>query len=1431
MTDRVELLFYNKIMDRTAIKQLISRLTIHFGIAYTTNILDQIKVLGFQQATKASISLGIDDLLTVPSKGWLVQDIERQGYISEQYHRYGGLHAVERLRQSIETWYATSEWLRQEMNPNFTMTDPTNPVHMMSFSGARGSTSQVHQLVGMRGLMSDPRGQVIDLPIRNNLREGLSLTEYIISRYGARKGVVDTAVRTSDAGYLTRRLVEVVQHIVVRGRDCETARSIAVNLIEARRVSIRTISQKRLIGRVLADNVYSEMRCIATRNQDISNELASNLITTMQPIYVRSPLTCRSIFWICQLCYGWSLAYHDLVELGEAVGIIAGQSIGEPGTQSTLRTFHTGGVFTGDIAEHVRIPFSGIIRFDERLVYATRTRHGHPAWLCEDELPISIKSQNDTHRFIVPAQSLLMIRNNQYAESKQIIAEIRSKEFPLKERIKKHIYPNLDGEIYWSRIECYLSQQINSNIRIASNTGHIWVLSGSFIGSEITYPLSYEDQDRISVRYYSDTKKTKQGFQRIRRKDLKATSNHSELFQKARRGFQTNKRFSLNSSSSLASTLSCSNLKIERDKRNINCSLSRQTQERYKTRSSMHFDLLLPNYRISTQKEILATSENLEYRTNVSGILRYGTIRVEPIGKKQLVFNGERLHSFRPWYRVIKEGNFFLIPEEVYITYEPSSSVLVANNSIVEAGTQITSNIISQVSGSVQIKKIQRSIEIRLLPGYVYYPEKMITMSEHGDALIPPGNLILGGFKSDDWTYVQLIASSKRKRKISVSIRPAIEYNISKDSLVQIAPLCNVPKTWECLRVQAFPYIFYRDGEEVRVRNNTSIQLLQTCLVIDWPEYYPLGKAYMSFTSIKINNILSTFLQINLSTPSNPLFKQGNNKSLRRSILNQEQFPNLYSEKNKSLVKDQGVIYLVATQNRSRLMLSSFNLFRNLFSCLNFHSCKEDCDRVDRDATSHGSKENSLFEKRHLRDLCLNSRYRFLNKNASIVKKRLTRSRELDLFRIKGRDRALGLLGDLQGISQLLLPSSLIMSISQVSFLKDLDAKRDSMYIFKHRNRYFIDENESIFNYPRRIFLRRCLSKQVSLLSDSYKSLSLGVLTSEKIRLTKSSACSQSGQIIAIDKEYFVIRAAKPYLATQGATVHKDHGDTIGNGDTLITLLYDRLRSGDIIQGLPKVEHLLESRSTGFVSTRIEDIMKRWNRSITRLIGNLWSQFPSVGTSMEHCQSVLIDQIRKIYGFQGVQVSDRHLEIIIRQITSKVITLEEGITNVFLPGELIELSQAQRMNRVLKKSILYEPIVLGMTRASLNTTSFISEASFQETTRVLAKAALRGRIDWLKGLKENIILGDMVPIGTGNNEVICQLNVEKQKTFYLTLQNLNMFYQEMKNVFPDSGEKLGSHRILMIHQRLKKPKSPVIGNIADSIVTESFQSMSINNTE
>ncbi|GER47723.1 DNA-directed RNA polymerase subunit beta'' [Striga asiatica] len=225
--------------------------------------------------------------------------------------------------------------------------------------------------------MSDPQGQRIDLPIQSNLREGLSLTEYIISCYGARKGVVDTAVRTADAGYLTRRLVEVVQHIVVRRTDCGTVRGISVSPRDG--MVPDGIFIQTLIGRVLADDIYMGKRCIATRNQDIGSGLVNRFITfRAQPIVIRTPFTCRSASWICRLCYGRGPTHGDLVELGEAVGIIAGQSIGEPGTQLTLRTFHTGGVFTGGTAEHVRAPSNGKIKFNEDLVHPTLIRSAKP---------------------------------------------------------------------------------------------------------------------------------------------------------------------------------------------------------------------------------------------------------------------------------------------------------------------------------------------------------------------------------------------------------------------------------------------------------------------------------------------------------------------------------------------------------------------------------------------------------------------------------------------------------------------------------------------------------------------------------------------------------------------------------------------------------------------------------------------------------------------------------------------------------------------------------------------------------------------------------------------------------------------------------------------------------------------------------------------
>ncbi|KAH0721775.1 hypothetical protein KY284_006805 [Solanum tuberosum] len=783
MAERANLVFHNKAIDGTAMKRLISRLIEHFGMAYTSHILDQVKTLGFQQATATSISLGIDDLLTIPSKGWLVQDAEQQSLILEKHHHYGNVHAVEKLRQSIEIWYATSEYLRQEMNPNFRMTDPFNPVHIMSFSGARGNASQVHQLVGMRGLMSDPQGQMIDLPIQSNLREGLSLTEYIISCYGARKGVVDTAVRTSDAGYLTRRLVEVVQHIVVRRTDCGTARGISVSPRNG--IMPERIFSQTLIGRVLADDIYMGSRCIATRNQAIGIGLVNRFITfRAQPISIRTPFTCRSTSWICRLCYGRSPTHGDLVELGEAVGIIAGQSIGEPGTQLTLRTFHTGGVFTGGTAEHVRAPSNGKIKFNEDLVHPTRTRHGHPAFLCSIDLYVTIESEDILHNVNIPPKSLLLVQNDQYVESEQVIAEIRAgiSTLNFKEKVRKHIYSDSDGEMHWSTDVYHAPEFTYGNVHLLPKTSHLWILLGGPCRSSLVYLSIHKDQDQMNAhslsgkrRYTSNLSVTNdQARQKLFSSDFYGQKedripDYSDLNRIICTG-QYNLVYSpiLHGNSDLLS-------KRRRNKFIIPLHSIQELENELMPCSGISIEI--PVNGIFRRNSILAYFDDPRYRRKSSGIIKYGTIETHSVIKKEDLIEYRGVKEFRPKYQM-KVDRFFFIPEEVHIL-PGSSSIMVRNNSIVGVDTQITLNLRSRVGGLVRVERKKKRIELKIFSGDIHFPGETDKISRHTGVLIPPGTGKRNSKeykKVKNWIYVQRITPIILVQVDSIVIRSAKPY-------------------------------------------------------------------------------------------------------------------------------------------------------------------------------------------------------------------------------------------------------------------------------------------------------------------------------------------------------------------------------------------------------------------------------------------------------------------------------------------------------------------------------------------------------------------------------------------------------------------------------------------------------------------------------
>nr|WPN84673.1 RNA polymerase beta'' subunit [Polygonatum cathcartii] len=1351
MTERADLVFHNKVIDGTAMKRLISRLIDHFGMAYTSHILDQVKTLGFQQATATSISLGIDDLLTIPSKGWLVQDAEQQSFILEKHHHYGNVHAVEKLRQSIEIWYATSEYLRQEMNPNFRMTDPSNPVHLMSFSGARGNASQVHQLVGMRGLMSDPQGQMIDLPIQSNLREGLSLTEYIISCYGARKGVVDTAVRTSDAGYLTRRLVEVVQHIIVRRTDCGTIRAISVS---PRNGVTEKIFVQTLIGRVLADDIYMGIRCIAARNQDIGIGLANRFITfRAQPIYIRTPFTCRNTSWICQLCYGRSPTHGDLVELGEAIGIIAGQSIGEPGTQLTLRTFHTGGVFTGGTAEHVRAPSNGKIKFNEYLVHPTRTRHGHPAFLCSIDLYVTIESRDIIHSVNIPPKSLILVQNDQYVESEQVIAEIRAgtSTFHFKERVRKHIYSESEGEMHWSTDVYHAPEYTYSNVHLLPKTSHLWILAGGPCRSSIVSFSLHKDQDQMNVhsfsvdeRYSSDLSITKD---RVRHKLLDPSGTrkkYREILDYSRLDrIISNGHWNFIYPSILQEN---SDFLAKRRRNRFLIPLQYDQEREKELIPSFGISIEIPINGILRRNSILAYFDDPRYRRKSSGITKYGTAEVDSIVKKEDLIEYRGAKELSPKYQM-KVDRFFFIPEEVHIL-PGSSSIMVRNNSIIGVDTQLAlnTNTRSRVGGLVRVERKKKSIELKIFSGDIHFPGETDKISRHSGILIPPGtekkNSKESKTKSKNWIYVQRITPIKKK--YFVLVRPVVTYEIADGiNLAKLFPQ-DLLQEKENVQLRVVNYILYGNGKSIRGIYHTSIQLVRTCLVLNWDQEKnsSMEEVHASFVEVRANDLIRDFIRIELvkSTISytGKRYDTAGSGLIPDNGLDRTNINPFYSKVRIPLVtQHQGTIGTLLNRNKegqSLRILSSFNCFRV--------------------GPFNGSKYNNVAKE----------------------------SNPITPIR--------GLLGPLGTIVPKIVnfySSYHLITHNQILLNKYwlLDNFKQTFQVLEVLKYCLIDENRRIYNpspcnniilNPSHLnwcFLHYNYCEETSTI------ISIGQFICENICLFKYGPhIKKSGQIFIVHVDSLIIRSAKPYLATPGATVHGHYGETLSEGDTLVTFIYEKSRSGDITQGLPKVEQILEVRSIGSISMNLERRVEGWNERIPRVLGIPWGFLIGAELTIAQSRISLVNKIQKVYRSQGVQIHNRHIEIIVRQVTSKVLVSEDGMSNVFLPGELIGLLRAERAGRALDEAICYRAILLGITRASLNTQSFISEASFQETARVLAKAALRGRIDWLKGLKENVVLGGIIPVGTGFKKLVHR----SKQDIHLEIKKKNLFELEMRDI-------------------------------------------------
>nr|WKT05827.1 RNA polymerase beta'' subunit [Entransia fimbriata] len=1405
------LAFYNQVIDKFFIKKLLGWIVLRLGTHNTIDILDALKTLGFQYATLTGISLGIDDLLIHQTKSGLIEDAEQQIDQSEKWIDQAKINNVERLNTLIDTWFSTSEFFKQEMIYTFRNIDPLNPVYMMAFSGARGNISQVHQLVGMRGLMSDPQGKIIDVPIRSNFREGLSLTEYIISCYGARKGVVDTALRTADAGYLTRRLVDVAQHLVVRTTDCLTCNGLIVNdLKDEMGQKTYLTRENRLIGRVLAKNLWNRQKCIGSRNQDICRTLGRTIVNgTLAPILIRSPVTCSKLLSICQLCYGWNLTHGTLVNLGEAVGIIAGQSIGEPGTQLTMRTFHTGGVFTGDIAKQIRSPINGIIYFSFKNTKLVRNKHGKLVYFCSQSIPVFIYGPY-LYEIELEINSYLLVNIGQWVQSKQLIAECQSTKNLSIEKADKFVYSYLEGEFMPVQLKVTpYTWKRQTNLYRVLTTGKIWILSAKGYKLYEDYYISpypfYSDQDYLHQNVILSQYQTITdigSFSSINNRKKKCLCNtncllnsvsyqkqlnirNSNLFLQNKfasflipgyrleylsRNFISKSSFFVNSWKPHINIQNNQNLLLELTspslfsysfseliKRKLNppIKIYKNEQEGFllKTKDFLNF--------------IANNSQNDHIIKNLNNKYNHNNVRDISIQKHLLKKELNKISFHKnDFFELI--NNKQLIYNEKYVWKKPIESyynvnkpILIKNGQYIRAKTSITKTITSKASGLVMIEKDKkRQIRIKISIGILYKPDnlseftKKIRFGHHiycnqndlSDFIMHCNDLRNKSFKQQKetimdsqkkeaimdplvsgWVLIQKCVLSKYKS--CYLIRPLIHYQMSqtKDSSLQLGiNISNItnPITLNWQYHNNFPRDILRS--EIRLMNRINDSLfIQSNVLFD-----------------KKNNIVPKLFFVILGTSKTFYVGLDINLKKKSPFWQKSYFHLLTKHKNDYVFYNKNQTIL---EGHSVVCTNFFNRNRGIFLESNKKKCTleyfmlRDSDKIQ--IILWKSLQKKLFMVRWIHGSLFASES-FLKKKSSNF--------------IWATRKVRGFLGS--GSNQLFrIPSLKIKNKSSIRHLqgvhchKNINIKNFFVYkkcfclIFNERNYYYISKKYNLYCNMVRIY---------NPLKTKHIYIHLGDLVTKGGQILEIDLIDQSGQIVLISANHVVLRYGVAYLVTEKAIIHVKNSKIIQSGQPFIRLVYERSKTGDIIQGLPKVEQLFEARLNHYLIKDLQRHFKFCQKKayLNHLFPWIYATYKTVYT----IQKELINAIQRIYRSQKVLISDQHLETIIRQMTSRVIVEHPGDSDLF-PNEFAIYPNIENSNQMFFNIVDYKPIILGVTRAALDTQSFLSEASFQQTSDVLSKAVPKSRIDWLFGIKENVILGQLIPAGTGkkNLSTIC----------------------------------------------------------------------------
>jgi DNA-directed RNA polymerase subunit beta' len=421
----------NGLLKKKGLQQLVQKCYLDFGLERTVDMLDALKHLGFTYATRSGLSIGIDDLIIPAVKQKLVSNARNEVIKVEQQYLEGAITNGERYNKIIAVWSEVTEKIADEMFGEMAELDKSgrsfNPVYIMADSGARGSKQQIRQLAGMRGLMAKPSGEIIESPITSNFREGLTVQQYFISTHGARKGLADTALKTADSGYLTRRLVDVAQDVIISEGDCGTLDGIEARAIIESGEIIEPL-RDRIVGRVTLERILDPFSNdpIVELNEEIDEDKASAVQEAgIEKVKIRSVLTCAARRGVCARCYGRDLATGKMVELGQAVGVIAAQSIGEPGTQLTMRTFHIGGTASRVSDQNtLDARHKGTVHYEGLVVVETHKEGGQLIVMNRNgSLIVKDEKGRERERYPVVYGARLKVKDGQKVDQSQVLVE------------------------------------------------------------------------------------------------------------------------------------------------------------------------------------------------------------------------------------------------------------------------------------------------------------------------------------------------------------------------------------------------------------------------------------------------------------------------------------------------------------------------------------------------------------------------------------------------------------------------------------------------------------------------------------------------------------------------------------------------------------------------------------------------------------------------------------------------------------------------------------------------------------------------------------------------------------------------------------------------------------------------------------------------